>query len=750
MKKRKGLYRRLCYYITGTSALLWFLIRVIPKPSRATYPCQRVAFPIASGFVLYLLGIMTSAFALKKVKKHWKGNRYWIASAFSVIAAVGLLVTLQGYTPFTYGSYQSVLEDPNQPMGAGKGIFPGRVVWVFNRDATNENCIPNQYGHGWFLSENNNQSVIDTMLSDGLQNLTGQTTDLASWQAIFSFYNNNKGKGAVGYSNTEKIFIKINATSSWSGNFNTSDLSVVNNSNYGMSETSPQIVLAVLQQLLNVVGVPQDKIYIGDPMKHIYKHCYDMWHSEFPNVHYLDHSYTTLGRERVIASTTAIIHYSDNGQILSTNVWDNYPGNEPTIQDYLYTIFEETEYMINIPMLKGHKRAGITAFAKNHFGSHTRVDASQLHGGLVSPTGYPNVIRGGYGLYRVQVDFMGHELTGGKNLIYLMDALWCTDDAMSYPKKFFMQPFNNDWSSSIFVSLDPVAIESVGYDFLRFEFTSERDNSDGAQLYVQMDGVDDYLHQAASSSNWPTGIQYDPENDGTVIGSLGTHEHWNNPVDKLYSRNLGSGEGIELITLGQDQPLPIELISFEAHSEVGKITLNWVTKSEINNLGFEVYRSVEEECDYILLSSYKTNPGLTGQGNSSTSFEYSYSDESVESETTYWYKLADLDYSGIISFHEPISVSTPKAFPTDFKLQQNYPNPFNPQTTIAYNLPRSSVVSIQIFNSLGEKVKTLYSGLQTSGSHEIVFDGNFLPSGIYFYQITTKDFSQTNKCLLLK
>ena len=86
----------------------------------------------------------------------------------------------------------------------------------------------------------------------------------------------------------------------------------------------------------------------------------------------------------------------------------------------------------------------------------------------------------------------------------------------------------------------------------------------------------------------------------------------------------------------------------------------------------------------------------------------------------------------------------------DFKLSQNYPNPFNPTATIKYNLPQSSVVSIQIFNSLGEKIKTLYSGLQISGSHEIVFDGSSLPSGIYFYQITTRNFTQTKKCLLLK
>ncbi len=57
-------------------------------------------------------------------------------------------------------------------------------------------------------------------------------------------------------------------------------------------------VLSVLRQLVNVVGVNQSNIYIGDPMKHIYKHLYDVWHGEFPNVHYLDNSgYTNLGRK---------------------------------------------------------------------------------------------------------------------------------------------------------------------------------------------------------------------------------------------------------------------------------------------------------------------------------------------------------------------------------------------------------------------------------------------------------------------
>ena len=117
-------------------------------------------------------------------------------------------------------------------------------------------------------------------------------------------------------------------------------------------------------------------------------------------------------------------------------------------------------------------------------------------------------------MYRVQVDMMGSKYLGGKTLFYLMDALWPADQEISYPKKFTMPPFNNDWISSVFASLDPVAIESVGYDFLRSEFTENRTIDDDAGTYAQKPAADDYLHQAADSSEWPEGIRYDPDNMG--------------------------------------------------------------------------------------------------------------------------------------------------------------------------------------------------------------------------------------------
>jgi hypothetical protein len=69
-----------------------------------------------------------------------------------------------------------------------------------------------------------------------------------------------------------------------------------------------------------------------------------------------------------------------------------------------------------------------------------------------------------------------------------------------------------------------------------------------------MAGVDDYLHQAADPNNWPADINYDPENNGTLIGSLGVHEHWNDANNKQYTRNLDpvNGKGIELVNPALD------------------------------------------------------------------------------------------------------------------------------------------------------------------------------------------------------
>ncbi len=523
--------------VIGLLATAWFLVRVIPKPSRAAYPCMKAAAPLMSGFVMYLLGLMVTALALTKARVKYAEARPIAVSVCVCAAIVAGFLTFSYEERPVYANSQLML-DANQPIGIAQGIYPGRVVWVWDSSATNERCT-NAFGDGWFLSKNTSIDVVTRMFADAVTELTGKATVADSWHALFRDFNQSHGRGHLGYVDGEKIFIRTNQVSA-SDNTIDVDYTIKNTSRYGMAETSPQIVLAVLRQLVNECGVKQENISLGDPMKHMYKHEYDLLHGEFPNVTYLDHK-GTYGRTKPVAGGAPSVYYSDRGTILREN---GTTGN-PFLADYLPTVITQADYLIAIPAMKAHARGGVTLCGKLHFGSNLVGNATHLHGGLVAPNKVADssTWRLGYGLYRVQVDLMGHKDLGGKTVLFLVDALWGGSEANDPPRKFSIAPFNGDWTSSLFVSQDQVAVESVCFDFLKAEYTSA--NPYGS--YPQVVGADDHIMQAADSAYWPPTIRYDPEKDGTRIGSLGVCEHWNNPLDKQYSRNLGTGNGIELV-----------------------------------------------------------------------------------------------------------------------------------------------------------------------------------------------------------
>ena len=94
--------------------------------------------------------------------------------------------------------------------------------------------------------------------------------------------------------------------------------------------------------------------------------------------------------------------------------------------------------------------------------------------------------------------------------------------------------------------------------------------------------------------------------------------------------------------------------------------------------------------------------------------------------------------------------SIEQSIPSKYFLSQNYPNPFNPVTTITYLIPKSSFVSLKIYDILGRKVETLVKEFQFEGKFSIHFDAGQLPSGIYFYQLRTGDFIDTKKMVLIE
>jgi hypothetical protein len=91
-----------------------------------------------------------------------------------------------------------------------------------------------------------------------------------------------------------------------------------------------------------------------------------------------------------------------------------------------------------------------------------------------------------------------------------------------------------------------------------------------------------------------------------------------------------------------------------------------------------------------------------------------------------------------------------ETIPSRFSMSQNYPNPFNPSTTIRYGLPHKSVVRLAVYNTLGQQVAVLVQGEEEGGFHEVAFDASRLSSGIYLYRLTTGDFAQSRKLLLLR
>lgn len=513
----KPVWFKLILPCIGFFALIWFLIRVIPKPSRATYPCQRIAFPMASGFIIWLTGLLGSLVFIRKANRHIIGSRYGVAALCIFVGVLCLWLTM------SITSNRIVLADnpiPNNPIGVATGIYPGRVVWIHDPNATDWNGPEVGNGYSW-QPVNTSQKYVDAMVSKAVRDLSGCSADAQAWDAVFRYFNAQHGRGDRGYLAGEKITIKINLTTC-NANYNWVNPTTWDKIEYlASSDTSPQMILAVLRQLVYVAGVDPSCIAVGDTLARFPNQWRNLLYPEFPGVIYFD---KVGGSGRTQSTPSSIVQHWSHG--LDPNSYST---------DYIPAIYAQADYLINMAVLKSHG-AGITLCAKNHYGSYSRtpVDSGfyNLHESLAGGWANPNPAQ-----YRALVDIMGHPDMGGKTLLYMLDGLYGGEDWEGIPRKFMMDPFLNDWPSSILVSQDPVAIDSVSLDILWAE---------GWPLVRNTAGLDDYLKEAALADAPPSGTFYDPDGDGIAMESLGVHERWSNAIDRQYSCNLGTGNGIEL------------------------------------------------------------------------------------------------------------------------------------------------------------------------------------------------------------
>ncbi len=508
---------KILFPILGIGSLVWFLVRVVPKPNRAGYPCMRVAAPLASTFVLWLLGLGTTLLFFKKARAYFRRSQYLTALICMAVGGImgGIFISMP------HSSARAATK-ANAPVGDARGANPGRVVWVHDSAVSNWKGLGD--GH-WWESNHTNQVVVDQMMSRSIRALSGKTDDTAAWDTLFRYFNLTHGRGNAGYSAGEKIAIKINL----SGCNYFPAFCCVDSMTYSLNReldfmnTSPQVVRALLRQLINVAGARQADISVGDPTAYYPNEYYDSCHAEFPDVHYVDHA-GKFGRTKVAFSTTPVY-------------WSCRPTGVK--QDYVAQHYVQATYVISLANMKSHKGEGITACAKNHYGSLIRLPTDSGYYDLHQSLAFESLQTGSY---RALVDLMGHAHLGGKTLVYLVDGLYEGDhNNDTVPHTWSAAPFNGGWTSSLFASQDPVAIESVLFDLFQFD-------NDTFQ-YPKIPGAEDYLIEAAQANNPPSGTFYDPNHAVATqrLPSPGVFEHWNDSIDRKYSRNLSTGNGIELV-----------------------------------------------------------------------------------------------------------------------------------------------------------------------------------------------------------
>jgi len=195
----------------------------------------------------------------------------------------------------------------------------------------------------------------------------------------------------------------------------------------------------------------------------------------------------------------------------------------------------------------------------------------------------------------------------------------------------------------------------------------------------------------------------------------------------------------------EDNPIPVELTAFFALNTNEGVMLKWVTSTETNNSGFSIQRSRDYE-------NYTDVAFVEGNGTTTQPHEYNFIDK-ISVADIYYYRLKQIDFDGSYEYSNVVEVNVNA--PSDFVLEQNYPNPFNPSTVIKFSLPVDSKVTIDLYNTLGEKVDRLVKKEYSTGNHSVNFDASHLSNGIYYYTLNAQGndgegFVSTKKMVLMK
>ena len=199
------------------------------------------------------------------------------------------------------------------------------------------------------------------------------------------------------------------------------------------------------------------------------------------------------------------------------------------------------------------------------------------------------------------------------------------------------------------------------------------------------------------------------------------------------------------------QTLPVELIYFYAISQSNGIFLKWGTATEVNNFGFEIERA------YNLPTGWETIDFVLGGGTSNVPIDYEYLDSLANMTGMIYYRLKQIDIIGGFEYSDTVFVSfinsvelMNNVIPQISNLSQNYPNPFNSTTNFQINVAKMSEITMELFDSNGQKIKTLFRGELYPGTYSYQLNMNDFSSGTYLIKFLFNDYSLIKKVLLLK
>jgi len=214
-------------------------------------------------------------------------------------------------------------------------------------------------------------------------------------------------------------------------------------------------------------------------------------------------------------------------------------------------------------------------------------------------------------------------------------------------------------------------------------------------------------------------------------------------------------------TSGAGVTLPVTLSSFTAlETNSNFVQLDWITQSESNLAGYNVYRNTLEE----ITGSQLISPNIIPASNTPNGDSYRYTDREIVYKNTFYYWLESLDLGGETHLFGPISIyiegnkgnNDIPVIPIQVGIQSIYPNPFNPSTDIRFYLEETAPVTVEIFNLQGRKIKDINAGEKLSGIyHTLKWDGKNssnteVASGVYLFKLTAGNLVQMSKATLMK